>query len=105
VPKERPRGSSAEKPEEKPEAKPEPKPEEKKTPVSPTSGESEEAEWRGSVLRKLDALTEKVTAQGKAIQEWGTEPEEKPEEKPEQKPKAESMSAPPEPLDEFSNRA
>ena len=108
MPKEKPRGDSAEKPKEKPDTKPDEKPEgepdtkpvEVKTPVSPTTGESEDKEWRKSVTRKLDSLTAKVEAQGKAIQEWGFgDPgkESKPDDTSDRAEKAKS-----EPLDEWS---
>jgi hypothetical protein len=97
------KGKPDEKPEPTPEPKPEPKPEpvEEKAPVNPATGEREVVECLASLLKKVDTLTEKVTAQGKAIEEWGTKPPEKTE-------KPASTSAPeekakPEPLDEWSN--
>lgn len=64
-----------EKPDEKPNPKPDPKPDEKpsevKTPVNPTTGESEDKEWRANVNRKLDGLAAATKALGEAVQAWG----------------------------------
>lgn len=81
-----------------PDEKPDEKPVEVKKPVNPTTGESEDKEWRENVVRKLDSLAAATKALGKAVQEWGMEkaPPPKPDDTsdPEDKP---------EPLDEWSH--
>lgn len=96
--KEKPPEKPPEKPAEKPAEKSAAPPEEKKEVVNPATGEREVVECLASVLRKLDALTEKVAEQGKALLERVTGTTEK----------LESTSAPeekakPEPLDPWSN--
>lgn len=75
---------------------------EKRTPVSPETGTKELDPWQRSVNETLGALTDMVTKQGKALQEWGFE---------EPKPKPGATSAPAakstkdratEPLDKWS---